>query len=156
MVVGCHTVLTDFYLYSFISMKCKWQIGTLFNCDFSNKGYLLKNYVVKEFKRCAILEGFGFRVTHKVMWFVSSWAPIQNAAHLNPKTVLDTGQCLIWTLSESEILGTFWVVAVIVVYAFLKCHSLVALDAILLMKLCFNKWFLLGFSHPSAVRETSS
>lgn len=51
MVVGCHTVLTDFYLYFFISMKCKRQIGTLFNCDFSNKDYLLKNYVVREFKR---------------------------------------------------------------------------------------------------------
>lgn len=71
-------------------MKCKWQIGTLFNCDFSNKGYLLKNYVVKEFKQCATLKGFVFKVTHKVMWFVSSWAPFQDGAHLNPKTVLDT------------------------------------------------------------------
>lgn len=117
MVVGCHTVLKDFYLYSSVSMKCKWQIGTLFNCDFSNKGYLLKNYLVREFKLWPILKGFGFRVAHTVMWFVSFRAPYQNAACWILE-LLATVKSLTWTLSESEGLGTFWADAVSVADGF--------------------------------------
>lgn len=86
MAVGCRTVLTAFYLYSFISMKCKWQIGTLFNRDSPNKGRLVKN--------CG--EGVQTMAnTHRV-WFQSC---LQSAVIcfflsclLSPETVWATGE----------------------------------------------------------------